>query len=116
MAAGRYDIIVEQGATWSRTMTVADDGAPRDLNGYTIRMQARPRHSSEQVIVALTTGDGITISDPPNGVFELLLTAAQTAALPAISGARYDLELVDGDGVVTRLLEGVFTVSPEVTR
>src|SRR5690606_6051660 len=113
MTAGRYDIIVEQGATWSRTMTVADDGAPRDLNGYTIRMQARPRHSSEQVIVALTTGDGITISDAAGGVFVMQLTAAQTEALPRVNGYRYDLELEDGAGVVTRLLEGSFTVSPE---
>ena len=28
----------------------------------------------------------------------------------------YDVELVDGGGVVTRLLEGIVTVTPQVTK
>ena len=116
MAAGKYTITVEQGATWTRTITVTDDGSARNLTGYDIRMHVRAGYGSAETLLELEIGDGITISDAPNGVFELLLTAAQTAALPAISGARYDLELEDGAGVVTRLLEGAFTVSPEVTR
>lgn len=116
MAAGRYDIIVEQGATWTRTITVTDDGTPRDLSGYTIRMQVRSKHSSETVLLEMTTGNGITITDAAGGVFVVQLTAEQTGALPRVNGYRYDLELEDGAGVVTRLLEGRFTVSPEVTR
>jgi hypothetical protein len=45
----------------------------------------------------------------------LSLTAAVTAAI--VAGVYvYDLELVSSGGIVTRLLQGTFTVSAEVTR
>ena len=47
MSAGAYDITCEQGATFSRTLTVKDSsGAVRDLSTYTARMQVRRTQSS----------------------------------------------------------------------
>jgi hypothetical protein len=51
------------------------------------------------------------------GTIVVALTATQTAAIDATPSGQYvyDLELVSGS-TVTRLVEGNFLVSPEVTR
>lgn len=121
MAAGTYNIVgdraVEQGATWTRTITVKDDGVARDLTGYTIRMQVRQKPSSSSTYLDIDTVSGeIAITDATNGIFTITLSAAVTAALSPVQGYRYDLELEDGSGVVTRLLTGLFEVTKEVTR
>lgn len=117
MAAGTWNIEIEQGATWIRTITVEDDGAGRDLTGYEIRMHARSDRNATETFVELSTDTGeITITDAANGVFQLALTATETAALAEVAGYVYDIELEDSSGVVTRLLRGAFGVSREVTR
>jgi hypothetical protein len=45
----------------------------------------------------------------------LSISATDTEALTAGRGV-YDLELVSGSGIVTRLLQGVTTISRNVTR
>jgi hypothetical protein len=49
------------------------------------------------------------------GTIVITLTATQTAALTA-GNYVYDLELVSGAGVVTRLVQGNVTVTAEITR
>jgi len=49
------------------------------------------------------------------GTISLDLTAEETAAIIWDRGV-YDLELESGDGTVTRLLQGSFTISKEVTK
>ena len=53
-------------------------------------------------------------NNPASGVITLSLTAEQTAALDAERYV-YDLEIVSATNVVTRALEGIITVRPEVT-
>jgi hypothetical protein len=67
------------------------------------------------VLTLTTENAGITLGGAA-GTITLSATATVTAALTAPFSGVYDLELVSGGGVVTRLLEGVATVSPEVTR
>lgn len=114
--AGRYNIIIEQGATFSRVLTWRDaQGALIDLSGYTARMQARAGHTAQSVLVSLTTENGRIALGGAAGTVTLTIAAADTALLPSGSYV-YDLELVSAGGVVTRLLEGCCQVSPEVTR
>jgi hypothetical protein len=49
------------------------------------------------------------------GTITLTISATDTAALTSGRGV-YDLELVSGSGIVTRLLQGVATISRNVTR
>lgn len=114
MAAGKYNMLVEQGATFSRAFTVSG----WNLTGYTIRMQVRPTatDSATPILEATTGTDGrIVLTNPTSGIFTLTLSAATTAALTA-GNYVYDLELVSGSSVVTRLLEGDFIVVANVTR
>lgn len=88
---------------------------PVDLTGFTARMQIRPSLSSETVIHSLTTENGgITLGDA-TGTVELLIPATATDDFD-FTAAVYDLEIIDGSGVVTRLLSGNIALSKEVTR
>lgn len=114
MAASTYNLLIEQGATFTLSLVWKDsEGDPVDLTGYSARMQVRPSVTSEDVLLSLTDQDGIVLGG--DGSIVVQASATQTAAISSKRGA-YDLELEDQDGTVTRLLQGVVTISPEVTR
>ena len=117
MPAAKYDIALEQGASFSRTITWKDsDGNPVDLTGSTARMQVRTaiaNRSTTAPLVDLTNGSGITLGGTA-GTIVVNITAAQTAALK-ITRAPYDLFVYSVDGTAIKLLEGVVTVDPMVT-
>ena len=116
MTAATHDITIEQGATFIRHITWKDaNGAPIDINGYTARMQVRPSVRSDDVLLSATTENGYIVLGGAAGTVDITIPAAVTAALTKTRGA-YDLELVSGGGVVTRLIEGDVEISREVTR
>lgn len=112
---GQYDILAPQGATFSEVYTYKVNGSLVNLTSYTARMQVRKTPSSDTKLLDLTTENGgITLG----GVAGTITVGASATTMAGIAGGkyRYDLEVVSSGGVVTRLLEGVFVVSPEVTR
>jgi hypothetical protein len=114
---GKLDLLIEQGATFTKSLTlVQSNGSPRDLTGYTARMQIRTALTGP-VVLELSTENGGIIIEELAGKIHLEITAGQTAALTIRSGV-YDLEMVapGATPTVTRLLSGKVTVSPEVTR
>ena len=114
VSPGFYSITCYQGATFNKTFTWTIDETPFDLTGYTARMQVRPTKESSTTILSLTSSSGISLGGAA-GTIALNVTATATAALAA-GVYVYDLELVSGSGAVTRLLEGKFIVSAEVSR
>lgn len=129
MAAGIYDIIIEQGADWRLVMTwKSPTGEPMNLNGYGARMQVRESWNSKAVIFDLTTDNGRITMDHTNGVISLNLPASATAQVPInpaktawVDGKQgqqlvFDLEVIDQVGTVTRLIQGAVLFIPEVTR
>lgn len=110
--SANYDLTIEQGATFTFTLTV--NGV--NLTGYTARMQGRTSHAANTTVFNLSSpSTGITITSGTNSIVAVTLTAAQTALLTAPLEGVYDLEVVSG-ALVDRLLEGTFRVTPEVTR
>jgi hypothetical protein len=108
--AGNYDILIEQGATFSLAITVTGI----DLTLYSARGQGRTTHESPDKAFTLSTA--IAYSSP-NSTITVSLTATQTTALTAPSSGVYDVEYVSSSGlVVTRILEGSYRITPEVTR
>ena len=104
--------IVDQGSTWSKQITVYEtDGTTiQNLTGYTVASQLRKNYTS----TAYTTINA-TNNSPTSGNIIMSLTATQTAALK--SGRYvYDLQITAADGTVTRVIAGVITLRPEVTK
>ncbi len=114
MTPGKYNFICPQGATFSQELTWKIDDDPVDLTTYSARMQIREKHSSTSTIANLTTGDGDITLGGAAGTILIEINASETASFVAKEYV-YDLELVSSS-VVTRLLEGKFIVTPEVTR
>ena len=113
MPAANYDILIEQGATYRQDFVWKDSaGDPIDLSTYTARMQVR-KLKTEELLLNLAEGTGITLGN--DGSIEVEVSATVTETLPVVCG-RYDLELEDSNGIVTRLLQGDVTISAEVTR
>lgn len=111
---GTYNITAYQGADFDRTFTVTQGGTALNLTGYTSRMQVREAADSTAYLLSLTSGTGITLGGTA-GTIAVAITSAQSSAVDAGSYA-YDLEIISAASVVTRLLEGGFTVSGNVTR
>lgn len=115
MTPGRYNITVYQGSTWVLEPQWKIGSSYVDVTGYTAAMDVRYSPSSTTTIIELTSSNNRITVGTTDGKFTLDLTAVETAALAAGSYV-YDLEITAPDGTVTRLLEGGFNVSPEVTR
>lgn len=116
----RRQLTINQGATFQFSFQVLADSSegclPRDLSGWTARMQIRPSYESESVVLSLDSSGGITINESEGRVL-LEASSDQTAAIPAPAAYVYDIEGFNtSNGVVERWLEGVVRVSPEVTR
>jgi ketopantoate hydroxymethyltransferase len=108
-------MVIQQGATFQRTVTWKDEnGALINLTGYTARLQIRETPDATATIVSLTDSSGLVLGGSA-GTIAITISATATAAL-TITRAVYDLELVTAGGIVTRLLEGTVSVTPEVSR
>ena len=111
MAAGVYNIIVEQGSTFAQKITLKVDGEPKDLTGYSARAQMRPKKTSDTLTAEFTC----TVA-PSQGQLIMELSPAQTEVITP-GRYYYDVELyTSGDAIVSRILQGEVTVSAEVTR
>lgn len=115
--SGRYDLTVEQGATFGLSLTWKDAaGTPIDLTGYSARAHIRSMTQSASTLLEMTTANSRIVLGGPAGTIVLSASSAVTAALAAPIDAVWDLELESGAGTVTRLLEGNVHIDPEVTR
>lgn len=116
MPAAVYDLFIEQGATFVKTITWKDSaGDPVNLTGYTARMQFRSSVNSSTVLATATTENGRITLGGAAGTIDIEFDEAYTTSFQFVS-AVYDLELESATGFVTRLLEGGVEVSKEVTR
>ena len=107
--ATKLNLFIDQGTDFSTTIEVADDdGDPINLTTYTSRSQIRKHYTS-------TTYNSLVVTQNANGVITVSMNAATSAN---IAGGRYvwDLELVSSSNVVSRIVEGIVTINPEVTR
>lgn len=114
MAAGVYNITIEEGATFQKQITYKDaNGNVIDLTDVTdARAQMRPTIASGSSVAFTVEVD----ADPTTGIIHWSMNATTTATLSAPSTQYYDLEIEFSDGTVRRLLQGTVTVDPEVTR
>lgn len=106
------DLTIDQGADFETTFDlVADDGTPVDITGFIFSGQIRKSYYSSNPTANLV----ITILNSVNGNTKISLGAANTANI--ISGRYvYDIKMKDSANVTTRVVEGIITITPQVTR
>jgi hypothetical protein len=114
MNPAKYSITYPQGSTLKYQLTYMIGRFPVNLTGYSARLQVRETHRSPNTLVSLTTENGITLGDK-QGTIQIVIPADVTTYFHPTNYV-YDLELVSPGGEVTRILEGTFKVTPEVTR
>lgn len=106
----KANITVDQGATYSTSLNLTDDnGNPLDLTTYTAAAQMRKHYTSSNAINFVVSTSGNT------GILTLALSANTTANI-ASGRYMYDVELTDSDNTISRIVEGIVTVNPNITR
>lgn len=116
MSAAIYNATVDQGATFTLEVIYKDSaGLPINLTGYTAALQVRQNYYDEVALVSLTSPSNGIVITPLLGKINITMSSAQTGSLDEGIYV-YDLEINAGGAVITRLIQGQFTVSPEVTR
>lgn len=121
MAAGKYSLLIEQGATLDLSLTYKDSNRNLiNLTGYSGKMQIKSDYADNTPTTYLTLssslqpdGTGIVMGGV-SGTIGIYISATTSSAL-TFSSASYDLEIVSGS-FVTRLIQGPVFVSKEVTR
>ncbi len=114
MAAGKFNIKLEQGAKYNVEFLWQDDeGVPVDLTDYVAQIQFRDSKESETILYdSDTTGD--IVLGTTDGKITLTIPTLTTAAFE-FDSAVYDLEMTL-DTETERLIEGRVYVSREVTK
>lgn len=103
--AGKWNAYIQQGSTFNRSFRIAD----LDLSTYSIRGAIVKTYGGAVLATYTCTVTG-------ENTFDIELTPAQTAALPA-GDLLHDFEMFSAeDAYVARIMEGKVKVSPEVTR
>lgn len=110
--AAYVELYMDKGADFRNVINITDDltNAPVNITEYNITSQMRRSYYSANATANITC----TITNPANGEITMSMTAANTAL---IKDGRYlfDMKVTDGYGNISRVLEGIITVTPRVT-
>lgn len=107
------ELYMDQGADFNLYLDIADDdtGVPQNLTGYTISSQIRKSYYAANATANLIC----TILDAANGNVWVYLSAANTSLIKPDRYV-YDIEMRSNSNSTIRLVEGIITITPEVTR
>ncbi len=111
MAAGTYNFTVEQGATFTRLLTLKENDSAMNLTGSSAASQMRSTADTSTVAGTFTA----TVSNAGAEQITLSMTATQTGNIEEGIYV-YDTEITSGAGAITRVLQGKVTVTANVTR
>jgi|694.fasta_scaffold00051_156 hypothetical protein len=106
----KANLVIDQGSDFIQDLQVTHaNSASINLSGYTGSAMLRKTYTSE----AQKT---FTVTTNQNGIVQLRLNSANTESLQPGQYV-WDCELTEiNSGIVTRIVEGIVTVTPSVTR
>lgn len=108
--ASKANITIDQGTTFSTDLNLTDEyGDGLDLSGYTANSQMRKWYTSSNAAATFTA-----VVNTQTAAVTLSLTANQTGSITA-GRYVYDVEITNGT-TTSRIVEGIVTVTPQVTR
>jgi len=108
----KANITIEQGTDYRSIIDITDsNGDPLNLTGYTAAGQFRKSYQSNN-----SYSFSLDFVTPrSSGKIQLGLSRTISSNVDA-SRYVYDIELTDPTDVRTRLMEGILTITPEVTK
>lgn len=111
--AAYVELFVDQGTNFNNVINLTDDITNLNVNvqGYTVISQMKRSYYSANASANITC----SITNALNGEITMTMNANTTANIKA---GRYlfDMRITDRDGVVSRVLEGIITVTPRISR
>lgn len=115
MSAATTNLIIDQGATWDITFTYKNSsGGAIDLSTYSAALQLRTSYDAQSPSLSLSSPSAGIVLGGIAGTIKVTASAELTAGLTAGEYV-YDLEVTSGS-IVTRLVQGRITVTPQVTK
>lgn len=106
----KSNIVIDQGTDFEVTINVRDANTTAiALTGFTGTAQIRKYYTSSRKYDM-----GVTIN-APLGEVTMSIAAANSAAIPA-GRYVYDCVLTSNTNIVSRIVEGIVTINPRVTR
>ena len=106
------DLYIDQGTDWSAIVDFKNiDNTPRDFTGCTIAGQMRKGYGSTSYTAFTTT----FVAPPTSGQVKIELSASTSSAMKA-GRYVYDVEVTSSNNKKSRIMEGIVTITPEVTR
>jgi hypothetical protein len=108
--ATKANLVIDQGSTFLVELDLKDEnGDILVLSGYSANSQIRKWYTSSNASATFATSINTAA-----GAISLSLTSEETSGLVA-GRYVYDVEIQDGSST-TRIIEGIVTVTPQVTR
>ena len=110
--ASYAELIVDQGSTFSTILTLTDDttNLPINVSGYSINANIKKSYYSANNTAVFTS----VINDAANGNVSISLSADTSLKIKA-GRYVYDVKTKSTGNVVTRIIEGILTVTPRVS-
>jgi|SRR5688572_8930036 len=109
-----YDLIIEKGTDLSLPINLVDeDGAAISVSGYTAKLQVRAYRDSDTVLFEMSTENNKIVTTSGSVVLEFAQTDFDGAEW---ASGMYDLEIQNLLGKRERIMQGTFSIDPEVTR
>lgn len=111
MPAGYEVLFLDQGTTYNVDINmILNNQLPYDLSNSTAKAQIKKSYYNPTVIAEFV----VTMPDPPTGVINISMDA-ETSANIAPGRYVYDVLMKDAANNVSRVVEGILNVSPQVT-
>lgn len=111
--AAYVELYIDQGSTFNNIINLTDDvtNSPINVSGYIVTSQMRRSYYSANISANISC----VLSNVANGEITMSMTAANTAN---IKPGRYvfDVKAIDTYNSTSRILEGVITIIPSVTK
>jgi hypothetical protein len=111
------ELYIDQGATFVNTININDDSTnlPQNVDGYVVTGQLRKSILSQNASANLVC----SVTDAANGEITFSLDAGNTSNLKA-GTYLFDLKYYDSNSgspsTIVRLMEGIFIVSPSISK
>lgn len=110
--ASFVELSCDQGTDFSVNIDLTnDDGSTINVTNYTFSSSVRKSYYSANTTANLT----VAIASAANGNVALSMNAATTANIKA-GRYLYDIKMKDSANVTSRVIEGIITVFPQITK